>query len=76
MQLVKFAAAPDVQYVDGDDLFNAVQNRIAQLLITGESPNPTALAVNALYIEALRERAREWESSDLMDMAAWLEGSL
>lgn len=61
------------EYIDTDDLFKDVQDRIATM--TG-GINRTALDVNDLYVKAVRERAREWGSSDLMDLAAWLEGSL
>jgi NTP pyrophosphatase (non-canonical NTP hydrolase) len=45
-------------------------------LSDSRTPEDTCRSVNAIYVQALRERASEWLSSDLMDVAAWLEGTL
>lgn len=63
--------------VYGEDLQVAVAAVIADDLIADDrTPADTAATVQGHYVAALRALAREWQSSDLMDAAAWMEGTL
>lgn len=63
--------------VYGDDLMMNVAGVITDDLTADDrTPDQTAQTVQAMYVDALRSLAREWQSSDLMDAAAWMEGTL
>ncbi len=58
------------------DILDSVQNIIVTVQEHGLGPEYLADRVGSFFVELLREQGKDWQSSDLMDAAAWIEGTL